>query len=97
MKRLVLPFNLVPDSAYRKLSRSLPPDYFVKRIPGDAQHPQKFLIQVIYNHVEKDVATVTVVDGEFVFELEDNAFSSNYFVGWMEGTYRTIKAEITSQ
>lgn len=87
MKKLVLPFVLVPDTNLKKLQRALPMDYMAKRVPGDAEHPEKFHVEVIYNGEEKFVAKVVVVDKEFVFEVEDDAFSSTYFNDWMTRVY----------
>ncbi len=93
MKKLVLQFNLVPDTNIQKLQRALPPDYGVRAVPVLEDQPEEFLVFTHHNREEKPVATVRVVDSEFIIEFSENAFSAKYFESWMTSRYPTINPD----
>lgn len=83
-KILYLDLADVPDTNLEMLKRSIPPDYKVERIFSAAGDPETFLVTILYNEKEEEVAVVQLVDGRFKFEYEVNALSANHFEGWLK-------------
>ena len=83
-KTLYLGLVDVPDTNLEMLKRSIPPDYKVKRILSAAGDPETFLVTILYNEKEEEVAVVRLVEGRFKFEYEVNALSANHFEGWLK-------------
>ncbi len=83
MKKLVLPFELVPDTVFQKLKRAIPSEYRAKK----TDDPNKFTLVTYWNEKEIVVATVTVVDQKFVYEFADDVFSAVWFEDQMKRCY----------
>ncbi len=88
-KMLYLDLADVPDTNLEMLKRSVPPDYKVKRIFSAAGDPETFLVTILYNEKDEEVAVVRLIEGRFEFEYEVNALSANHFEGWLK-EYRSV-------